>query len=72
MSQIQYTVVFNELEQHSIWPADKTLPNGWQTDDFSGAKKDCLDYIEQKLKDGPMISERIESEAAAEEGASVA
>ncbi|WP_033218659.1 MbtH family protein [Kitasatospora phosalacinea] len=40
-----YTVVFNDEEQYSIWPADRELPAGWQPAGVTGTKTDCLTHI---------------------------
>jgi MbtH protein len=41
-----YLVVMNEEEQYSIWPAELTVPAGWQPVGKSGRKTECLAYIE--------------------------
>ena len=46
-----YLVVVNDEEQHSIWRADKDLPNGWRAVGPPRAKKDCLEYIEAEWRD---------------------
>ncbi|AYJ50567.1 MbtH family protein [Rhodococcus sp. P1Y] len=47
----EWTVVRNDEEQHSIWPADKPLPLGWTSIGFSGDRDECLDHIEQVWTD---------------------
>ena len=41
-----YKVVINHEEQYSIWPADRENPLGWKDAGKTGAKKECLGYIE--------------------------
>ncbi|OKJ02930.1 antibiotic synthesis protein MbtH [Kitasatospora sp. CB01950] len=40
-----YTVVFNDEEQYSIWPAGRDLPTGWHAAGVTGTKDDCLTHI---------------------------
>lgn len=42
----RYTVVANHEEQYSIWPAGREIPLGWREVGKSGAKAECLAYIE--------------------------
>lgn len=46
-----YMVVYNHEWQYSVWPADRELPLGWQSADFSGPKAQCLDFIERVWTD---------------------
>jgi MbtH protein len=46
-----YTVVVNDEEQYSIWPADKDVPAGWRTVGKTGPKSECLDYIKEVWTD---------------------
>ncbi|WP_309110861.1 MbtH family protein [Saccharothrix sp.] len=41
----QYTVVRNDEEQYSLWPADRALPPGWTAQGVSGTKSACLEHI---------------------------
>ncbi|SAL34635.1 MbtH family protein [Caballeronia humi] len=43
---VVYTVVINDEEQYSIWPTYRAVPAGWREAGKSGAKADCLAYIE--------------------------
>lgn len=47
----QYTVVRNDEEQYSIWPADRALPPGWTVAGPTGAKPTCLRYIREVWTD---------------------
>ncbi len=40
-----YTVVVNDEEQYSIWPADRALPAGWREAGKKGQKAECLEHI---------------------------
>jgi MbtH protein len=46
-----YTVVMNDEEQYSIWPADRELPLGWTAVGKTGPKAECLAYIEEVWTD---------------------
>jgi MbtH protein len=53
-----YKVVVNAEEQYSIWPADRENPLGWNDAGKSGAKQECLDYIEEVWTDKRPLSLR--------------
>ncbi len=53
-----YRVVVNEEEQYSIWPEYLAVPAGWREAGKSGAKTDCLEYIEQVWTDMRPLSLR--------------
>jgi MbtH protein len=40
-----YTVVVNDEEQYSIWPADRDAPEGWRSVGVRGDKEHCLAHI---------------------------
>jgi MbtH protein len=42
-----YKVVRNDEDQYSIWPADRENALGWHDAGMTGAKIECLEYIEQ-------------------------
>jgi MbtH protein len=50
-SEIEYFVVVNHEEQYSIWPTFKEIPLGWRKAGKSGAKQECLDYIDEVWTD---------------------
>lgn len=60
-----YKVVLNQEEQYSIWPADRENPSGWQDVGKTGARADCLTYIEEVWKDMRPLSlrKRMQEEA---------
>jgi MbtH protein len=45
------TVVVNDEEQYSIWPADRELPGGWRRDGFTGTEEECLAHIDETWTD---------------------
>ncbi len=47
----RYKVVINHEEQYSIWFADRESPKGWKDAGFQGAKRECLDWIEEVWTD---------------------
>ncbi len=46
-----FKVLVNGAGQHSIWPADKAAPEGWQPVGPVGAKPDCIAWIESAWTD---------------------
>jgi MbtH protein len=42
---ITWTVVINDEEQYSIWPARREAPAGWREVGVSGSKEACLDHV---------------------------
>ena len=59
-----YTVVMNDEEQYSIWPADRELPLGWKAVGKQGTKAECLAYIEEVWTDMRPLSLRKKMEEA--------
>ncbi len=61
-----YIVVMNHEEQYSIWPASRTIPDGWTSAGFQGFKGDCLAHIDRVWTDMRPLSLRkaMEREAA--------
>ncbi len=53
-----YTVVVNDEEQYSIWPADRALPAGWREAGKKGPKAECLEYIKTVWTDMRPLSLR--------------
>lgn len=41
-----WIVVVNDRGQHSVWPADRPTPPGWQDIGHEGQRQQCLDHIE--------------------------
>jgi MbtH protein len=46
-----FTVVVNDEDQYSIWPADRDIPGGWHRSEKTGRRSECLSYIEQHWTD---------------------
>jgi MbtH protein len=55
--------VVNDEEQYSIWLADREIPAGWRATGPSGAKAECLAYIEEVWTDMRPLSLRKAMEA---------
>ncbi len=53
-----YTVVMNDEEQYSIWPADRAVPVGWREASRKATKQECLDFIESAWVDMRPLSLR--------------
>ncbi|MFA7429375.1 MAG: MbtH family NRPS accessory protein [Rhodospirillaceae bacterium] len=53
-----YLAVYNHEWQYSIWPADRELPLGWISAEFSGQKPDVLAFIERVWTDMRPLSLR--------------
>ncbi|MGW1277843.1 MbtH family protein [Streptomyces tsukubensis] len=53
-----YSVVVNDEEQYSIWPADRELPGGWYRRGDDGSREECLSYIEENWTDMRPLSLR--------------
>ena len=61
-----YAVVVNDEEQYSIWPAERTPPDGWHPIGIAGLKQQCLDHIESVWTDmRPLSLRRAMAEDAA-------
>lgn len=61
-----YRVVVNHEEQYSIWPEDRDCPLGWSDTGKTGAKAECLAYIEEVWTDMRPLSLRRAMEKLAE------
>jgi len=57
-----YRVVVNHEEQYSIWPAGKSLPNGWADATVTGTKSECLAHIKEVWTDLRPLSLRRQME----------
>jgi MbtH protein len=54
----QFSVVVNDEEQYSVWPAGREVPDGWRAPGFTGNKADCLAHIEEVWTDMRPLSLR--------------
>ena len=43
---LEYVVLVNEEGQHSLWPAFREAPMGWEMIGPRGKRQQCLDWIE--------------------------
>ncbi|TPG90030.1 antibiotic synthesis protein MbtH [Pseudomonas caspiana] len=58
MHEQAYTVVKNQEEQYSIWPANLALPLGWEALAINSSKEACLAYIAEHWTDMRPLSLR--------------
>jgi len=56
--EVIYRVVVNDEEQYSIWPVALECPLGWRDAGKSGAKAECLAYVESVWSDMRPLSLR--------------
>ena len=66
---VPYIVVVNDEEQYSIWPEGRQIPDGWRAVGKSGAKDECVAYIDEVWTDMRPLSLRRRMEADQEEAA---
>lgn len=46
-----YVVLVNDEGQHSLWPADLCVPEGWSEARAAGTRDACLAYVEENWTD---------------------
>ncbi len=46
----QCLVLVNDEEQYSLWPSQKSVPQGWKSV-RGGTQEECLRYIDEVWKD---------------------
>ncbi|MER6006245.1 MbtH family protein [Nonomuraea angiospora] len=46
-----FTVLVNDEDQHSLWPAALDVPAGWRVVYGEDTRQACLDYIEANWTD---------------------
>jgi MbtH protein len=61
-----FSVVLNDEEQYSIWPADRELPAGWRPAGTAGTRQECLDHIAEVWTDMRPLSLRRRMEQSRE------
>ncbi|MGC4888458.1 MbtH family protein [Micromonospora sp. NBC_01392] len=59
-----YLVLVNEENQHSLWPADVDVPEGWRTVVEASSRQECLAYVEENWTDMRPASLVAATEAA--------
>lgn len=47
----EFIVIVNRENQHSFWPSQKTIPEGWNGPKFKGSKIECTEYIDSHWVD---------------------
>jgi MbtH protein len=47
----EFLVLVNRDNQHSLWPAFREVPAGWNAVGVKGNRKVCLDWIAQNWTD---------------------
>ena len=63
---ISYNVVVNHEEQYSIWPVERSVPNGWRIVGLPRTKDECLAYIKDVWTDMRPLSLRRKMDAESE------
>ncbi len=53
-----YRVIINDEEQYSVWPDFKAIPVGWRAAGKTGAKAECLAFINEVWTDMRPLSLR--------------
>lgn len=49
--QASYLVLVNDENQHSLWPADIDVPDGWRVVLGATSRQECLGYVEEHWTD---------------------
>ena len=62
--EAMYEVVINHEEQYSLWPAEKTIPNGWRAAGKRDTQAACLEFIRENWTDMTPLSVRQQKTAA--------
>ncbi|MFF5173344.1 MbtH family protein [Micromonospora sp. NPDC000089] len=47
----RFSVVVNDEEQYSVWPADRPVPDGWRETGHTGTREECLAHIDEVWTD---------------------
>lgn len=63
-----FTVLVNDEEQHSLWPAFAAVPAGWRVVFGEASRGRCLEYIEQNWTDirPKTLRDRLAQDTASE------
>lgn len=48
---LDFVVLVNEWQQHSLWPEFKTVPQGWNLVFGPASRQSCLEYVETHWTD---------------------
>lgn len=46
-----HQVLVNDEDQHSLWPATLTVPDGWRSVHGPTGRRECIDFIEREWTD---------------------
>jgi MbtH protein len=46
-----YAVLRNQQGQHSLWPADIAVPDGWTTVHGPAPREECLSHVREQWTD---------------------
>ncbi|MFC9699429.1 MULTISPECIES: MbtH family protein [unclassified Streptomyces] len=60
----EYLVLVNHENQHSLWPADIEVPDGWNAVHGAASRQSCLDYVDTHWTDMRPASLIAETAAA--------
>ncbi|MET8232767.1 MbtH family protein [Micromonospora sp. NPDC005298] len=47
----EYLVLVNDENQHSLWPVDIDVPDGWRTVHGPAGRAECLSHVETHWSD---------------------
>jgi MbtH protein len=47
----EYCVLVNAENQHSLWPTNLNVPQGWSMVGNPGSRKECLEWIDKNWTD---------------------
>jgi MbtH protein len=48
---LAYVILINDENQHSLWPADMTVPAGWNVIYGPDSRTSCLNYVDSHWVD---------------------
>jgi uncharacterized protein YbdZ (MbtH family) len=51
VAETSYSVLRNEEDQHSLWPAFAAVPDGWTVVHGPGERDECLAYVRENWTD---------------------
>ncbi|HEY3869543.1 MAG TPA: MbtH family NRPS accessory protein [Actinocrinis sp.] len=55
---VQFVVLVNDEQQHSLWPVPVAVPEGWAVVYGPAAKADALGYVRENWTDMRPVSAR--------------
>jgi MbtH protein len=48
---VDFVVVMNDEQQHSLWPAPVAVPAGWTVSHGPATRADCVGYVREHWAD---------------------